>query len=347
MLAPKPSHGSRLPLAWAAAATVAAVLVVGSVAVSMLDPQPTAIAKAREANVGARGSVEGAACVAGLSDRASGVLADNADPRRRAVFAGGFGGGRGWPPVAARFCPDRVDGRPEPPLPRGPCRVARGAACRGNAGRGAGRAGGGRRCLADRARPLPRRSRTTSARLSTSTADASKRRASSTSMTKGSEFEKLVNLEGPAREVIRRNGEVRCYYPDAKVIRIEPRTFRNAFPSLSAAAAGRTDRLLQFPDGRARARRGHRNPGLGIRAQGRAALWPQVLGGPRVGAPREGPHRRRAERSHRAVCLHRDSDRGENRARDGESDMGSDAARTGRCVNWGRAAPNPRKPGGP
>ena len=44
-------HGPRLPLAWAAAATVAAVVVVGSVAVSMLDPQPTAIAKAREANV--------------------------------------------------------------------------------------------------------------------------------------------------------------------------------------------------------------------------------------------------------------------------------------------------------
>ncbi len=49
----------------------------------------------------------------------------------------------------------------------------------------------------------------------------------------GKEFEKLVNLDGPAREVIRMNGEVRCYYPDAKVIRIEPRTFRNAFPSLS------------------------------------------------------------------------------------------------------------------
>ena len=49
----------------------------------------------------------------------------------------------------------------------------------------------------------------------------------------GRESEKLVNLEGPAREVIRGNGEVRCYYPDAKVVRIEPRTFRNAFPSLS------------------------------------------------------------------------------------------------------------------
>ena len=42
---------SRLPLAWAVAATIAAVVVVGSVAVSMLDPQPTALAKAREANV--------------------------------------------------------------------------------------------------------------------------------------------------------------------------------------------------------------------------------------------------------------------------------------------------------
>ncbi len=49
----------------------------------------------------------------------------------------------------------------------------------------------------------------------------------------GNEFEKLVNLEGPAREVIRSQGEVRCYYPDAKVVRVEPRTFRNAFPSLS------------------------------------------------------------------------------------------------------------------
>lgn len=47
------------------------------------------------------------------------------------------------------------------------------------------------------------------------------------------ELEKLVNLDGPAREVIRSNGEVRCYYPDAKIVRIEPRVFRNVFPSLS------------------------------------------------------------------------------------------------------------------
>lgn len=46
------------------------------------------------------------------------------------------------------------------------------------------------------------------------------------------EFEKLTNLDGPAREVVRNNELVRCYYPDAKVVRIEPRSFRNAFPSL-------------------------------------------------------------------------------------------------------------------
>jgi sigma-E factor negative regulatory protein RseB len=49
----------------------------------------------------------------------------------------------------------------------------------------------------------------------------------------GAELEKLVNLDGPAREVIRSHGEVRCYYPDAKIVRIEPRVFRNVFPSLS------------------------------------------------------------------------------------------------------------------
>jgi sigma-E factor negative regulatory protein RseB len=50
----------------------------------------------------------------------------------------------------------------------------------------------------------------------------------------GQEQEKLVSLDGPAREVIRSGGEVRCYFPDAKIVRIEPRTFRNVFPGLSA-----------------------------------------------------------------------------------------------------------------
>jgi sigma-E factor negative regulatory protein RseB len=50
----------------------------------------------------------------------------------------------------------------------------------------------------------------------------------------GEEYDKLISLEGPAREVIRSHGEVRCFYPDLKLVRVEPRTFRNAFPSLSA-----------------------------------------------------------------------------------------------------------------
>ena len=103
VLAPKTAHhGSRLPLTWAVAATVAAVFVVGSVAVSMLDPQPTAIAKAREANVVRAAQSKLQPVSPDYSDRASGVLAHHADPGRGAVLAGGFSGGRGWPPVASR-----------------------------------------------------------------------------------------------------------------------------------------------------------------------------------------------------------------------------------------------------
>jgi sigma-E factor negative regulatory protein RseB len=52
---------------------------------------------------------------------------------------------------------------------------------------------------------------------------------------RGIELEKLTSLDGPTREVIRGQGEARSYYPDAKVVRIEPIAFRNAFPSLSLA----------------------------------------------------------------------------------------------------------------
>jgi sigma-E factor negative regulatory protein RseA len=51
VLAPPPRQSHRLPPVWAVAATVAAVMVVGWVAVSTLDPQPTALARAREAAV--------------------------------------------------------------------------------------------------------------------------------------------------------------------------------------------------------------------------------------------------------------------------------------------------------
>jgi len=49
----------------------------------------------------------------------------------------------------------------------------------------------------------------------------------------GQEYEKLVNLDGPPREIVRTQNEVRCYYPDSKIIQVLPRTFRNVFPSLS------------------------------------------------------------------------------------------------------------------
>jgi hypothetical protein len=49
----------------------------------------------------------------------------------------------------------------------------------------------------------------------------------------GTELEKLVSLDGPAREVVRTPTDVRYYYPDVKMMKVEARTFRNAFPSLS------------------------------------------------------------------------------------------------------------------
>ncbi|MFO1414404.1 MAG: MucB/RseB C-terminal domain-containing protein [Burkholderiales bacterium] len=49
----------------------------------------------------------------------------------------------------------------------------------------------------------------------------------------GQEWEKLLSLDGPAREIVRTGTEVRYYFPDAKVVLFEPRTFRNVFPSLS------------------------------------------------------------------------------------------------------------------
>jgi sigma-E factor negative regulatory protein RseB len=62
----------------------------------------------------------------------------------------------------------------------------------------------------------------------------------------GNEFEKLVNLEGPAREVIRTGGDVYCFYPDAKVVRVEPRIFRNAFPSVSPQQQRSLSEFYQF-----------------------------------------------------------------------------------------------------
>jgi sigma-E factor negative regulatory protein RseB len=57
------------------------------------------------------------------------------------------------------------------------------------------------------------------------------------------ESEKLLSLDGPAREIVRSATEVRYYFPDAKVVRIEPRTIRNVFPSLSPE---QTSNLAQY-----------------------------------------------------------------------------------------------------
>ena len=41
------------------------------------------------------------------------------------------------------------------------------------------------------------------------------------------EAEKLSSLDGPAQESFRVNEQIRCFYPDAKVMRIDARTAHN------------------------------------------------------------------------------------------------------------------------
>ena len=48
----------------------------------------------------------------------------------------------------------------------------------------------------------------------------------------GVEMERITSLDGPPFEVVRVNEELTCYIPDARVMRIEPRTGRQGFPSL-------------------------------------------------------------------------------------------------------------------
>jgi sigma-E factor negative regulatory protein RseB len=48
----------------------------------------------------------------------------------------------------------------------------------------------------------------------------------------GVEMERITTLDGPPFEVVRINDELTCYMPDARVMRIEPRTGRQGFPSL-------------------------------------------------------------------------------------------------------------------
>ena len=48
----------------------------------------------------------------------------------------------------------------------------------------------------------------------------------------GVEMERITTLDGPPFEVVRVNDELTCYIPEARLIRIEPRTGRQGFPSL-------------------------------------------------------------------------------------------------------------------
>ncbi len=67
------------------------------------------------------------------------------------------------------------------------------------------------------------------------------------------ESEKVLSLDGPAREIVRTANEVRYYFPDAKIVRIEPRTIRNVFPSLSPEQTANLAQYYEFklaPGGR-------------------------------------------------------------------------------------------------
>lgn len=50
----------------------------------------------------------------------------------------------------------------------------------------------------------------------------------------GSEHERIEALDGPRREIVRRDDQLQCYFPDAKTIRIDRRVSARFFPSLVA-----------------------------------------------------------------------------------------------------------------
>ncbi len=49
---------------------------------------------------------------------------------------------------------------------------------------------------------------------------------------RGEEWEQVESLDGPLREIIRRNDELFCYQPESKTIRLDKRTTGRFFPSL-------------------------------------------------------------------------------------------------------------------
>lgn len=50
--------------------------------------------------------------------------------------------------------------------------------------------------------------------------------------TSGTEYERIESLDGPRREIMRRDDQLQCFFPDAKTVRIDRRVTAKFFPSL-------------------------------------------------------------------------------------------------------------------
>jgi sigma-E factor negative regulatory protein RseB len=75
--------------------------------------------------------------------------------------------------------------------------------------------------------------------------------------TGGDEHERIEALDGPPYEIVRRNEEMFCYFPDAKTVRLDRRVNARFFPSIFRAGAdviaanydvklGKTERVLGY-----------------------------------------------------------------------------------------------------
>ena len=57
-----------------------------------------------------------------------------------------------------------------------------------------------------------------------------------TSIIDGEEHERIEPLDGPPHEIVRRNDEMFCYFPDAKTVRLDRRVTARFFPSIFRGA---------------------------------------------------------------------------------------------------------------
>jgi sigma-E factor negative regulatory protein RseB len=75
--------------------------------------------------------------------------------------------------------------------------------------------------------------------------------------TSGEEHERIEPLDGASMEIVRRNEEMYCRFPDAKTVRLDPRVTNRFFPAILAAPAetiaasydvklGKTERVLGY-----------------------------------------------------------------------------------------------------